>query len=252
MLGYWEGRIGGDACELSLNQKGLVMRYTVLWMFIFAFLYGCSAQPKPSGYWFETQKKMQSARHWEILANDISSCFTEVLAANNNVSSPIFIESEDISSFGKSLRSFLATDLVKGGMNVTPKREAPLRITWNVQIVRSGADRNGSMYPGTITALSAIGYGVHKALEGGTAMQVIGSGVAADAAYQVININDIPVPHNEIVVNANLINKDKGILERQTYVYYVNDADTGQYSESPDSVLNTSLPENTKIYKVRR
>ncbi len=206
-----------------------------------AFLWSCAQKPKPVSFLFETQKKLQAARHWEVLVSDFGSDITASPDLAPMLAGPVKILPNDNSSFGRAFRSFWTTWLVDAGARVTSLDQGSMKLDWSVQCVEHGDTGGNRDFPGTGLVMTGIGYGVYKAWGSSSdaTLGIFASGAAAAATEEIGQASAVDMPRNEIIVNVNLFNPAGELVFRKTNIYYVADLDKGHYFFSPD---RTELP----------
>ncbi|HMM39013.1 MAG TPA: hypothetical protein PKB11_09685 [Desulfovibrio sp.] len=201
----------------------------------------CAQKPKPVSFSFETQKKLQAARHWEILVSDFGSDISKSPELAAMLAGPVKILPDDNSSFGRAFRSFWSTWLVDSGARVTSRDQGSMKLDWSVQNVEHGESGGNRDFPGTTTVMMGIGYGVYKAWDGATdsTAGLLASAAAADVVNEINEASTVGMPRNEIIVNVNLFNPAGELVYRKTNIYYISDMDRSHYFFSPD---RTELP----------
>ncbi|MEA3468336.1 MAG: hypothetical protein U9R57_08965 [Thermodesulfobacteriota bacterium] len=223
-------------------------------------LASCSPVPKPIPHEFTHQTKMEAAQHWGVLARDFAtqiaaSIQEKPLPLTNSEGSEfgymngpdsgrtfvelpyIYLQTNDVSDFGKTFRSYVITELSRLGYPIAhTSPEGALIARWSVSKINHDANRIASGFPATWTASSLIGYGVYKILDHTSSAYagVLAAGVALD----VINSSGdylFPnnVPHTEIVLTFT-VSKYEQIFSRQTQAYYVNAEDFDHYANIAD------------------
>jgi hypothetical protein len=148
---------------------------------------------------------------------------------------PLYIQTNDRSSFGKAFRTQLITELTNLGYIITYSAEDAMLVRWSVNKIHHKAQRKASSLPGKYTAATAIGWGVWKLFDNSS--YFVGSlaiGALLDVTENmeglVINKN---VPNNEIVLTLS-ISKNSFLFSRQSGTYYINGADTWHYNNIAD------------------
>jgi len=172
-----------------------------------AFIAACAQVPKQSSYPTSYQEKMQASEHWRVLAADIAKrvklAIDPSATENTRIKDKIFISDTDTTTFGKAMRSFLASELYNQGMVPSSNPQSPYLIRWKVQEVYHVADRTN--HTGLFVKLLD---GFQDALLGKS--------------------DDYKKPHSEVIISYELLKNGDGILHG-SQVYYVNDVDTGHY-----------------------
>ncbi len=227
------------------------------------FVVSCSSVPKPITHEFSTQKKIEASQHWEILAKDFAKQITTVMqekpwplmkspgfghAVENEPDLPetgtglpvdlpyIYIQTNDVSDFGKSFRTYLITELSKCGYPISRTPKDALMVRWSVNKVRHDADRIASAFPASNTMAVALGYGIYKLFDSNSS--ALPGLIAAGATLDLINSSGnftVPnkAPHTEITLTFT-VSKDTIILSRQSQAYYVNAEDFDHYNNIAD------------------
>lgn len=246
-----------------MNNKGF---YLIILLSIF-FIISCSSVPKPVSHKFTTQKKLEATHHWQILAKDFAEQFALIVKDDNvagNFASPIqfghavgneptdsqspslsvgnypyiYIQTNDVSAFGKAFRNNLITELIGLGYHIaySPHESAAI-LRWSVQKVYHNANRIASGFPGSKTLAVALGYGVYKVFDHNSADEIWGwlAGAAvldlADNGGGIVSPSI--VPPTEIILTITL-SKDTIIHARKSQSYYVNAEDFNHYANIPD------------------
>ncbi len=198
---------------------------------------GCSARiPEPIDYPYSQQQKMQSSRHWEILAKDLANRINNQLIITDNIQSAVYVEPtcgdestpcgpNETSSFNEAFRDLLITNLFDYGIPTRNQlKEDTISIQYKVQIVRHNSDRTRTLQPGVLTAISSAIVVLRNAPSN---LVLLASGVAADIANTTFTTNG----HYEIIITTSMV-KDEKYLFRASDIYYINDEDFYHYQES--------------------
>lgn len=237
---------------------------------LFSFL-GCSPAPRPLDHHFSTQTKLQAAHHWEIMAKDFARQFVSRISSAHTIRSAgyamenegqsgstsltlnspyIYIQTNDISPFGKSLRGYLITKLTNLGYNISYSSKDATTIRWSVEKIRHNTERIASSFPLSKTFMAAFGYGLYKLYDNSDDFAAaIFAGGAVDAAEYAHFAAPKKVPNVEIILNLS-VSRNGYLLARQSDTYYINEADACQYSNIPDfeGQIEAHLP--AKHYQV--
>ena len=223
------------------------------------FIASCSPAPKPISHEFTTQKKIEASQHWEILAKDFTNQITLTMKGNHwalqnagighaqesePVSSKtgevsgdlpyIYLQTNDVSNFGKVFRSYLITALSNNGYYISNTPKGAVTARWSVKKINHEAVRIASGVPGGNTFIAIIGHGVFKLFDSSASLGIVASGIALDLLQNTGEyIAKGKVPPTEIVLGFTL-SKDTIILSRQTQAYYVNEEDVNHYANIAD------------------
>lgn len=238
-------------------------KYFYLILLSIFFIASCSSVPKPITHEFSTQKQLEASQHWEILAKDFTKQIATIMqtkpwpmlnspgfghADENESNLPetgaglpvdlpyIYLQTNDISDFGKSFRTYLITELSKFGYPISHTPEDALMVRWSVNKVRHNANRIASGVPGTKTVAVALGYGIYKIFDNNSSALpgLLAVGATLDLLDSAGNFpTPNKVPHTEIVLTFT-VSKDTIILSRQTQAYYVNEKDFEHYNNIVD------------------
>ena len=202
---------------------------------------GCSQTPVPASYPYGFQHKMQAAKHWQILAQDVSSDIAEMVQMLDEEypgemhDQRVQIMTRDASSFSRALESFMVTDLTHSGIRVTNDPDNDYQVYWSVQSVNHKDSRTYTKAPpGTYVIVGALGYGVYRIFTDSTRFaQAVTAGAAIEVGRGLLHLYRTKLPDNEIIVNVT-IKSGNSILYRMSNIYYINDLDTDHYHFSND------------------
>ena len=198
---------------------------------------GCSQVPKPASYRMTFQKKMQAAKHWDFLAEDVadqvSICCSARQGCDLGQGQGLFVEPK-LGVFGRAFTNMLISHLVqpkgkraieKGGCLVLQSREEGcLVLQFETQVIKHRTNRFNRPLPGTITVLAG-GLSVVRDISSDTLKAWgIGSAVLAD----IFLGSTVTLPHHEVLITTSLI-KDNQYLFSKTDLYYINDPDSWHY-----------------------
>ncbi|SDU64560.1 hypothetical protein [Desulfobacula phenolica] len=232
------------------------------------FIASCSSAPKPITHEFSTQKQLEALQHWEILAMDFTKQIATIMKtkpwpmlnspgfghADENESKLseigeglsvdlpyIYLQTNDISDFGKSFRTYLITELSKLGYSISHTPQNALMVRWSVNKIKHDADRTSSGFPVTGTMAVALGAGIYKLFDSNSA--ALPGALAVGATLDLLNSSMVNKPgdffaagevsHVEIVLTFT-VSKDTIILSRQSQAYYVNAEDFDHYNNIAD------------------
>jgi len=206
---------------------------------LLAVLTGCARYPIPIALSHPTnyQLKMQSAQHWEVLAEDVAQRIKTSLKAtfpNAVVKPSIFIrytkEYEKV-PFGKAFYHLLRSKLVQKGTVVLNDMgyKDTLLLDYDMQVVQHKDRRTTYPIPGMLTALGAGVWLVsqadkHWANPGlAAAPFVVGADVLASSSRYFPGETD-----TEVVINTTMTLRQQFIFG-DSRIYYINDGDFDHY-----------------------
>ena len=221
---------------------------------LFIGITGCThrALPIALSHPISTQYKMQSAHHWEVLADHTAKRLAETidLTFPNAVVKPsIFIrytpEQEKI-PFAKAFFHLLTTKLVQKGLVVVNNAEVNnvLIVDYDMQVVNHKKRRTFYPFPGTYTSLGTlfwfVGQGVDAWKDSGLA--VFPLAVGADL-YAVKDFY-FPGETNTEVIIATTATLGQQYIFGDTNVYYINAPDEDHYESEGKTYQVVSCPQS--------
>lgn len=177
----------------------------------------CAKVPSQKGFSYRYQPKMQSANHWQRLAENVVAKQIRPFFTNTAYNKPesirgVYIEDKDRSAFGTAFETYLTTELFEKNIPVSASPADCFTIEWSVQKVVHNSKRHNPGPPAGI--FGWIAYSV-------------GSLFGADY-YAYGN-----VPHSELLVTIKIKNENI-VYSRNTETLYINDEDTQNYWVMPD------------------
>lgn len=193
-------------------------------------LLGCAQVPKPSTYSLTYQRKMQAAHHWDVLAKEVAQ---RVVAEQGTLGKGGVYVPPGKGVFGAAYSSLVMTELANSGVTLAAAPEGAAVLGVEVQLIQYRAkwpDRANRMHPGFWTAAGLI----VRFADTMTFNMVVPAGVAMD----FIDGSKTTLTKHEVVVTTSL-QKDGQYLMRQSNIYYVNDADRGQYAPCVPGIPKT-------------
>jgi hypothetical protein len=181
-------------------------------------LAACAGAPRPAGYPYSYQNKMQSAYHWEVLAKELVE--TQVIHRSSSGApwinpGPIYVDDSDRSEFGKVFHTYLVTELINHGIYPLPRKDQNVIVVkWGTQLVCNS--KPYCDFPGVIAGAVEIAFGV------------------------LVGTSLLPPPPNTELVTTIQVDRDGIILSRQTRNYYLNGDDVWNFWNPPESSGNTA------------
>lgn len=211
------------------------MRIIILVLMVLGSVISCGRIPGPVGYDYETQKKMQAGRHWDILAADTANEINRELILNEYINTPVFVREtcgnentpcgpDQTTTFNESFRDLLITELVRLGVPTSSvPHEDAITVNYKAQTIYHHAHRFRTIQPGLITALAT---GITVFRDAPSEIVTILTAGALDYA----NITYIQQGHFEVVITTSMIDKNRYIY-RNSSIYYINDKDSWHYQQ---------------------
>ncbi len=214
---------------------------------------GCYTQtPKPVSYEYSTQRKMQAAHHWDLLADDVVSQIKCILTKAGYMNQPIYVKPacgaslglcapHNESPFDEGFYDLLVSRLVNQGIQVSVEEKGALVVTNKVQVVYHTENRRTRPAPpGFISAAAAVvaglGWVIRDAREyGGWQEEGLAwglAGVAGAGMYDYMSGRFTTLPHSEVIVTTSIKDYNRYLM-RKTDIYYINDLDYWHYKTPP-------------------
>ncbi len=210
---------------------------------------GCQLRsqiPIAESYPYTTQKKMQAAHHWEVLANDVAKRIATLLRSEGLDERSLSVAcsergcmatgseyriGRDNTPFSRTFRDLLLTGLVNEGINVHDGTHGELVLEFNSQLIQHH-DR-GYVRPraGTYTAVAAGLWAVHDLANYATDhASDVGNLLALGVLSDVFSGHIADESNSEVVINVSLMSGHRYLL-RRTGIYYINAPDSTHYVE---------------------
>jgi hypothetical protein len=202
---------------------------------------GCGApQPIAENFGVTHQKVARTAKHWEVVANDVASQTVDLLTKSNGLASRAFFipTTTRNTAFDAAFRDFLINDFVDRGINVKicPAPEAmgtgfadlpQVKIRYTTRII--GHSEAQQYRPGLLTALAA-GVFVGRSLGTVDLSRDAANGVALGLGLvgDIWGSHVTRATHTEIIVTTS-IEENNRFLMRRADIYYVPDGDANLF-----------------------
>lgn len=201
------------------------------------FCMGCgSAVPVATTHSWDTQRKMQAARHWQILAEDLAGQVKKCITGQDGLKHlPVYVVPKEGSPFEEIFHELLISELMDRGVAVSQTTEGAMEMEYNAWILEH-SDRNYQKIPIKFTALGAgilvaRNYSnVDAWMDRQKTRNLLGMGAATGILADVVMSRYAGAPsHNEVIITTTL--SLDGILHlHQSDIYYINDPDAGHYA----------------------
>lgn len=189
-----------------------------------------SQVPVPNAFRLSTQRNMQAAHHWKLLANDVADLIKKKIENGyHDTRIPIYVAPSGITPFEKAFHDLLLTRLVEIGVDVSNQPKGNLQLSFDIQVIthhnkilRTGAVVYKSLAPGFFVRRDTSLYGPeNRTDEAENLLQ--GAELNAEAGEYTIEL-----PKNEIIVTTSLMFSGKYIM-RNSSIYYINDPEWSHY-----------------------
>lgn len=206
---------------------------------LLVLLTGCGRYPIPIALSHPTnyQLKMQSAQHWEVLAEDVAQRVKSSLKAtfpNAVVKPSIFIRyTKDYEKipFGKAFYHLLRSKLVQKGLVVLNDMsyKDTLLLDYDMQVLLHKDRRTVYPIPGMISALGAGVWLVSQAKESWPTPEISSIPLAVGVDAFASSSRYFPgETGTEVIINVTMTLRQQFIFG-DSRVYYINDGDFDHY-----------------------
>ncbi len=222
------------------------MKSYILFIFIFIFIFinmlalvGCVQRPIPiaTSYPTTTQQKMQSAHHWEVLAEDVAKRLKKTIDITfpNALVKPSLVimnPKQQKTPFVKAFFNLLTTKLVQQGLVVFKEKsdyEDNLILDYKINVIHHKDRRLTYFPPGMLTTLFGGVWMVNQAVDHWKY-----SGLAALPFTLVGDISSavkyaLPGETNTEMIITTSVTKNQQHIFGDSRVYYINDGDYDHY-----------------------
>jgi len=195
---------------------------------------GCTTQvPYPIPHKLSTQKKMQAAQHWEMLARDVAE---QVRFALNNIHrinhKPIYVKSYNSTPFHEVFHGLLISHLVQKGLAVSCNDQDAIVMEYQARIV-AHSERFVRHPPIKYTVLGG-GLNVARRVMEWSSIDLMNLGFATGLAidgYRNLSTGDLS--NKEVIISTGLTYHDRYLMH-QSDIYYINEPDGWHYDETID------------------
>lgn len=198
---------------------------------------GCYSQiPMAVSHKQTTQRKMQAAHHWDVLASDTADRVEQAMDDRDDLRNrPIFIRPAGETSFSKGFHELLTSQLVSRGLQVSIEEEDVLYLDYRVLLVRH-SERFQRPPVGTFTALplgitaAAVINNANAWADGAAVWAWGAAGVAAGVLLDLASGYFADYSAHEVVITSALSFRNRYVSHSST-IYYINDPDWCHYAE---------------------
>ncbi len=211
-------------------------------LFLMLLMGALGATAGCSGF-FGGQQEMESASHWNVLANDVANRINNELMRQKKISASVHVRHScgkpnacgpgETFPFDEGFNDLLTTQLVHFGVNtVTAPENASLLVDYKVQVV---------YHPGDWQAWSWPKPGVHTALAAGIVVlrDAPWEIVAAAGALDAFRANYRDNGQYEVIISTSIVDNKRYVM-RSSDIYSIKNADFWQYRK-PNSAPEIRL-----------
>ena len=205
-------------------------RYLLL-LLLLANLVGCAKGPS----WFSDEKEMDSARQWNVLANDVANRINNELIRKKQYTASMYVRHScgtpnncgpgETYPFDEGFHDLLTSQLVSFGIHTqTTAEHADLFVDYKVQVVYHAGEWQPWSWPkpGVTTALSA-GISVLRDAPWGL--------VAAAGAYDIFRANYRDSGQYEVIITTSITQGQRYVM-RFSDIYTIPNMDFWQYRKT--------------------
>lgn len=220
---------------------------------------GCANRPSAVGFMPSAQQKLQSAGHWQVVANDVASAVsthlrrqTEMTGGDPERRDPVSVVmgKGTGSVFGEGLSSSLQTAFVQLGHPVAVRaRDGAVTVGIDMMVVRHQPGRGPAWTaPGPLTILGAgAAVGAFMLDNFPWGVTAVPLGLGADALLAKPTETD-----TELMLTVS-IERDGYQVFRSAAVYYIDGRDSGVYeAEGSASRTLNDVPQGTVYYDIAK
>jgi len=222
--------------------------YNVLGILIMILLFGCSSVPPATKFHTGPQKKMQAAKHWDILANDVAKKIKVVIDNNPELlSRTVYLDTDDNSPFGETFKEMLKINLFNVGLTLADNPDNAIHFNYKTKILHYNADRLAGDYvtaeamaPGAVLLGTGASFGlaaVSRAIDyssfaaGQSALIGTAAGFSAAGLLEMaIASQYTTITNTEYLFSAEVSCSGK-IYDMYLDIYYINSEDAYHYVE---------------------
>lgn len=197
---------------------------SIVLLLIVYLVVSCSQVPFPTTYRLNTQKKMQAAHHWDVLAADVAEQVKIFIDRNEHLKDiPTYVSSPDTTPFGNIFHDLLISHLITKGIVVSRINKNSITIKYEVQVLEH-SDRFVRHPP---FVYSALALGILVARE--APVWFTGLGLASLADYgRGLTTGDLP--NKEVIITTSLVSNDRYMMHKSD-IYYINVPDSWHYEQ---------------------
>jgi len=215
------------------------MRPIALVFLILFAISACATRPTPVSHPYSSQKKIEVAHHWDIIAENVASQIKVSLEKAGLMTRYVFVTSNDYATeFNEGFKDMLTTHLVKQGVTTLAEKSlAYLAVEYKAQVLFHKSGKLSYVPSPKTGALAVLGAGIIAITDailseasktdlvlaiGGTAL---GWSALDEATARAFTSGQ---PMSEVIITTSVV--EQGIyVMRKTDVYYIVDQDFWHY-----------------------
>ena len=200
------------------------------------FLAACStndylAQPRGQLFPGAAQQSMQSASHWQLLAENESKEIALSLGDGGGVITPsIYLgtPSSTAGDFQSAYQNMLLSELIDHNINVMLSRENALfTLEYDVQVVEHAKRSLLPPRPGSFSGFLLAGAAIHDAQYWGDSSLILVPIALAGDLWSKFN-SDTTASTTEVIITTRVLDSQQ-VVHSSNHVYYFDKEDIAQY-----------------------
>lgn len=193
--------------------------------------------PLATNFPTSTQRKLQAAHHWDVIASDMAQAIADALAKGNVCSAPAgacpTIHVEPIAPytvFGQAFHNQLVSHLVSKGLNVVTAGPGEITVRIDTQAIKFSPERK--QYLG-VMRFTQIAVGLWALYDIPSPVDVLAGAMMADVYdWNLAEFAKGPTPQVELLVTVSATRGNQ-FVARRTHAYYIADTDASLYTPPP-------------------
>ncbi len=232
---------------MNVICRKIILLSTILGSLAF-LLSGCTSQiPQPVPHQFSTQKKMQAAAHWNMLAKDVARQVKLSMDSAPLKKKPIHVEKSNSTAFARIFHDLLLSHIVKQGLTVSRHDQDAIVMRYQSAVLEHG-DRFVHHPPIKYTAIGAGLNVARHVLDSSIDILDFGVGVGL-AADGIRNFSTGDLSNKEVIISTSLCYYGRYLMH-QSDIYYINEPDGWQYDNRLEKQDTGKLETHGKTYDV--
>lgn len=216
-----------------MNKRITVLSAVICSVFLSACAKEAPTLPYLQNYPASSQKKMQAAQHWDLLAKDVAERLHAEVTVKGSKLPRVYVRKVDSSPFSHAFHNLLLTRLNQQGFGLSEDSIGAFVLDYDTQVIRhKGRDKQQTtgawsiLGAGAWVARGILSSGASTALHVGGTLAATGAADAYEHSKHRAHL--YPQPDTEIIVSVSL-KRAKQIVARTSDIYYINDPDEANY-----------------------
>ncbi len=189
------------------------------------------AQPRAEMFPGTQQQSLQSASHWQLLAENESNAIARSLGDGGGVITPSIYLGNAASTAGdfqSAYHNMLLSQLIAQNIDVMLSRENALfTLEYDVQVVEHASRNLLPPRPGTFSSFLLAGAAIHDAQYWGDSSLILVPIAVAGDLWSKFN-SDTAASTTEVIITTRVLDSQQ-IVHSSNHVYYFDRDDIAQY-----------------------